>query len=331
MTNDRASFDDVMLDWAAAELLSPTWPTNWAGPARDRLKRKLQNAGTGSLGIDERSWLVEAIIRCRSPIISVYGPSRSWSFRRTVVSSRELSAFSIIHHYGYPDFSFGNLAAKIKDNPSGEEQKTRDIVTAILAQAAGGKKPFGLPIAVAREARRAAAHRGVQALDGRVVERAGVSRNLPVHSLRQRILPIEWAGAPRLGICWRSSSTENPERLARNLPVPMAEKLRAAGGFVSLQREDLGAFDFLDTARVIAGLDLVVTIDTAVAHLAGALGVPTWVMLAVDCDWRWMQKRFDSPWYPALRLFRQPAPGDWRSVIADVCASLRERGLRDAA
>jgi hypothetical protein len=151
MTNDLVSFDDVMLDWAAAELLSPTWPTNWAGPAREELKRKLRNAGIGSLSIGERAWLVEAIIQCRSPIISVYGPSRTWSCRRVVVSSRELSAFSIIQHYGYPDFSLSDLAAKIKDDPSAEEQSTRDIVTAILALAAGGKAPFGFPIAVARE------------------------------------------------------------------------------------------------------------------------------------------------------------------------------------
>jgi hypothetical protein len=151
MISDRVSFDDVMLDWAVAELLSPTWPTNWAGPARDELKRKLQNAGIGALSIEERSRLVEAIIQCRSPLISLYGPSRSWSFRRTIVSSGELSAFSIIPHYGYPDFSLGDLAAKIRDNPSAEEQGTHDIVATILAQSADGKAPFGLPIAVARE------------------------------------------------------------------------------------------------------------------------------------------------------------------------------------
>src|SRR5579863_7511526 len=90
-------------------------------------------------------------MQSRSPIISVYGPSRTCSCRRAVVSGPELSAFSIVHHYGYPDFSLGDLAAKIKDNPSREEQSTRDIVTAILAQAAGGKAPFGSPIAIARE------------------------------------------------------------------------------------------------------------------------------------------------------------------------------------
>jgi hypothetical protein len=151
MTSDRVSFDEVMLDWAVAELLSPTWPTNWAGPAREELKRKLQTVGISALSIAERSWLVEAIIQCRDPIISLYGPSRSWSFRRTVVRSRKLSTFSIIHHYGYLDFSLGDLAIKIKDSPSEDEQKTRDIVTAIRTQAAGGKAPFGLPIAVARE------------------------------------------------------------------------------------------------------------------------------------------------------------------------------------
>lgn len=63
MENERVSFDDVMLDWAAAELMSSTWPTNWAGPGREELKRKLQNAGIGALSIVERSWLVEAMIQ----------------------------------------------------------------------------------------------------------------------------------------------------------------------------------------------------------------------------------------------------------------------------
>jgi ADP-heptose:LPS heptosyltransferase len=74
---------------------------------------------------------------------------------------------------------------------------------------------------------------------------------------------------------------------------------------------------------VISQLDLVITVDTLAAHLAGAMGVPAWVMLQYAADWRWMTGRSDSPWYPSLRLFRQPTPGDWASVVCDVEGALR--------
>jgi ADP-heptose:LPS heptosyltransferase len=75
------------------------------------------------------------------------------------------------------------------------------------------------------------------------------------------------------------------------------------------------------------GLDLVISIDSMPAHLAGALGVPVWTLLHADPDWRWMLDRDDSPWYPTMRLFRQERPGDWGSVIARVAAELGR--LRD--
>ncbi len=76
--------------------------------------------------------------------------------------------------------------------------------------------------------------------------------------------------------------------------------------------------DFADTAAAIANLDLVVSVDTSVVHLAGALGHPTWVLLPHVPDWRWLQDREDSPWYPSMRLFRQPALSDWESVLTKV-------------
>jgi ADP-heptose:LPS heptosyltransferase len=88
--------------------------------------------------------------------------------------------------------------------------------------------------------------------------------------------------------------------------------------------------DLADTAAIIAMLDLVITIDTSVAHVAGALGKPMWVLLPFSADWRWLRDRSDSPWYPTARLFRQPAPGDWQSVVRRVAAALAELRLAAA-
>jgi hypothetical protein len=89
---------------------------------------------------------------------------------------------------------------------------------------------------------------------------------------------------------------------------------------------DLGSqlVDFLDTAAVMMNLDLVITADTATAHLAGALGVPVWVALPFAPDWRWLLRREDSPWYPTLRLFRQAQPGDWDGVFERMASELRK-------
>jgi hypothetical protein len=81
--------------------------------------------------------------------------------------------------------------------------------------------------------------------------------------------------------------------------------------------------DFLDTAAILANLDLIITVDTGVAHLAGALGLPTWMLLQHVPDWRWLMEREDTPWYPTMRLFRQPKRGDWQSVGEKVANELR--------
>lgn len=81
--------------------------------------------------------------------------------------------------------------------------------------------------------------------------------------------------------------------------------------------------DFSQTAGAIANLDLVITVDTSVAHLAGALGKPVWTLLSYDADWRWLLERNDSPWYPSMRLYRQASLGDWGPVIEEVAHDLR--------
>jgi ADP-heptose:LPS heptosyltransferase len=80
--------------------------------------------------------------------------------------------------------------------------------------------------------------------------------------------------------------------------------------------------DFADTAGLIDNLDLVIVVDTAVAHLAGAMGKKTWVFIPFAPDWRWMLRRNTTPWYPTMRLFRQPRPGDWKTAIEQVAREL---------
>ena len=101
-----------------------------------------------------------------------------------------------------------------------------------------------------------------------------------------------------------------------------AERPDAAHGFL---QEAPGCRDsILTLAGVISQLDLVITVDTLAAHLAGALGVPAWVMLQYAADWRWMTDTSRSPWYPSLRLFRQPRPGDWNALAAEVQSAFQE-------
>jgi hypothetical protein len=85
---------------------------------------------------------------------------------------------------------------------------------------------------------------------------------------------------------------------------------------------DAGSPDVLTLAERIRALDLVITVDTMVAHLAGSLGVPTWTLLPAQADWRWQEKRTDSPWYPTMRLFRQSQVGNWEPVLEEIRAGL---------
>jgi len=110
-----------------------------------------------------------------------------------------------------------------------------------------------------------------------------------------------------------------------SLQVGRAAEELAAPAFAG-RITDLGHrfADFGDTARAIAELDLVISVDTCVPHLAGALGKPVWTLLPFDVDWRWMVARADSPWYPTMRLLRQAKRGDWAGVISQVETALRE-------
>jgi tetratricopeptide (TPR) repeat protein len=110
----------------------------------------------------------------------------------------------------------------------------------------------------------------------------------------------------------------------RSLPAPAAARLAALPArMMSLEPEDTGARDFGDTAAILDQLDLVISVDTSVAHLAGAMGKPCWVLLPAEgTDWRWLLERTDSPWYPSVTLYRQQAGEPWGAVLDRVAADL---------
>jgi hypothetical protein len=145
---------------------------------------------------------------------------------------------------------------------------------------------------------------------------------------------------PRIGIAWAGSAAHKNNR-RRSIALERFVTLLAVEGveFVSLQKElsqaDAGVLaehgvlqlgeelgDFADTAAVISLLDLVVSVDTSVVHLAGAIGRPVWALIPFAPDFRWMLGRADNPWYPTVRLFRQPQLSDWDSVLERVRVEL---------
>lgn len=150
------------------------------------------------------------------------------------------------------------------------------------------------------------------------------------------------AGKLRVGVVWSGNVTSEAE-LGRSIPLSAMAPLAKAGvQLISLQKgfgidqleadgvaetvtrlgPDYDDGDFADTGAVIQALDLIVSCDTSVAHLAGALGRPVWMAINAVADWRWLEGRADTPWYPTLRLYRQPAPGDWTSVFEAMAADL---------
>jgi tetratricopeptide (TPR) repeat protein len=133
-----------------------------------------------------------------------------------------------------------------------------------------------------------------------------------------------WTGFSGVGLAWRASPTGFNGR-NKTLPEALAREILDLGA-ISLDPEDTGVADFADTAAIIEQLDLVISIDSAVAHLAGAMGKPCWTLLPrLRCDWRWGVGRSDSPWYPSMRLYRQQTVGDWRPLVDDVIRDLAAR------
>jgi tetratricopeptide (TPR) repeat protein len=141
----------------------------------------------------------------------------------------------------------------------------------------------------------------------------------------------------RVGLTW-AGRKENSLSQFRTVPYPLLEPLLRVSGvdFVSLQKDRTGqgplpanvadwmdeCNDLMDTAALVSNLDLVISIDTGVAHLAGALGKPVWLLCYSGSDWRWMLERTDSPWYPGMTIYRQPRLHDWQAVIGRVVSDL---------
>ncbi|HSY29200.1 MAG TPA: glycosyltransferase family 9 protein, partial [Burkholderiaceae bacterium] len=145
---------------------------------------------------------------------------------------------------------------------------------------------------------------------------------------------------PRIGIAWSGNPVHDNDRNRSIALDDFIEIVSESAQFVCLQKEvrpadhallqqrseiltfNEGVSDFQDTAELIANMDLVISVDTSVAHLAGAMGKPVWILLPFNVEWRWFLDRSDSPWYPTARLFRQQTPGNWKPVLAAIAREL---------
>ena len=145
-------------------------------------------------------------------------------------------------------------------------------------------------------------------------------------------------GNRKIGIAWAGRPEHPNDRRRSMLPTLLMALAQPGITYVTVQPRpknivtpslpllDFGSelSDFADTASLLSQLDLLITVDTSVAHLAGALGIPVWLLLPFSPDWRWLMHRKDTPWYPSMRLFRQPQLGDWPAVIQRIANELNQ-------
>jgi len=176
-------------------------------------------------------------------------------------------------------------------------------------------------------------------VDVEIMELSHVFRSTP-QTLPADVPYLHISPAPRaddgrlhVGLVWKAGDWDDRRSIPVRLLAPLAEVpgvtlhvLQRGSGLAERPAGfgiDAGSDDPLAAAATMRALDLVVTVDSMPAHLAGALGVPVWTLLQAEADWRWMEDRDDSPWYPTMRLFRQPRPGAWEPVVARVADGLR--------
>jgi hypothetical protein len=138
----------------------------------------------------------------------------------------------------------------------------------------------------------------------------------------------------QVGLVWQAGDWDESRSIPFSSLAPLAclphiqfymlQANAPEAGYTGEFGEYPGNFSLYDYARVLKGLDLLITVDSMPAHMAGALGVPVWTLLRTEADWRWMEDREDSPWYPTMRLFRQTQSGNWYEVVSHVSAELRK-------
>jgi hypothetical protein len=158
-----------------------------------------------------------------------------------------------------------------------------------------------------------------------------IPRTIPYVSVEAAKLP---GAKPRVGLAWRCGDWEHHRSMSFEMVKPLLDLRGITWCSIQLGRRpdethphmvDIAEADLHRTACQVAALDLLITIDSMPAHLAGALGVPVWTLLLKDADWRWMEEGEDSPWYPTVRLFRQQREGDWAGVMGRVREALCAR------
>ena len=175
-------------------------------------------------------------------------------------------------------------------------------------------------------------------------ELTSIPADIPYLDIPESVPNREWirealapsVGRTRVGLVW-AGNPDHQRDSKRSLPPtalsPLSELPWVAWHSFQLGTEELPLLpgivslapfisNFSDTAYALSGMDLIITVDTALAHLAGALGIPTFLLISFIPDWRWLMGRADTPWYPTMQIFRQPSPGDWGAVVQQILTSL---------
>ena len=317
---------DARFNLAQIQLLNGRFDTGWAGyqwrMKKDGWRRRYP------MGAGHRRWDGSPFPGRRLCVRHEQGLGDTLQFVRylslvkALGGSVVLEAAPALHNLLHGMTGVDQLTAPAADRlPPGDCELVAPLMSLPqLLDARGDALPGTVPYIHAPDA-------SVRIWKGRIPDGGGLSAGLvwagnPVHANdANRSIPLT-AMAPALaagGVRWVGLQYGGRAVDIYQLPV-------------HLRFENLGGdfADFTDTAACIANLDLVVTVDTAIAHLAGAMGKPVWVLLPFVPDWRWLRERGDSPWYPTMRLFRQTRPGDWQGVVARVARALAEAAAHKA-
>lgn len=321
--------DEALACLRAARKLQPDWPQAWLDEAGIRLRRGQWGRGfeayewrdgprltarrtdafwNGDDAIDDRSLLVLAEQGLGDTLHFIRYMPMVARLAREVTVEVQAPLWRLIHHQA--------AAWGVRVIARGEPQPTCDRFTLLMSlphalrtrhDTIPATVPYLLPL---REHGHA-----VHAADAVRPLRVGIvpAGNPEYANDAMRSMPLSTL-APLLSLLSR-------ERVDTMLlqPLPRETDLAWMSDHAGLISWEPLAGDFADTAAHVSAFDLVITVDTAMAHLCGAMGQPVWILLPYVPDWRWMEDRSDSPWYPSATLFRQPATHDWASVVRSLC------------